>query len=98
VSHSIIPTISSESRPHTQDIVAEQKTYWDDTLQSLGCRISQGGTKSFVLQRGADRRLIPIGRYPIISLADARDEANTCGIHPRKAEVVPFSGTEWRLG
>jgi integrase len=52
-----------------------QKTHWDDTLQSFGCRVSQGGTKSFVVQHGADRRLITIGRYPIISLADAREEA-----------------------
>jgi len=52
-----------------------QKTHWDDTLQSFGCRVSQGGTKSFVVQHGAERRMITIGRYPIISLADARDEA-----------------------
>jgi integrase len=52
-----------------------QKTYWDDTLPSFGCRVSQGGTKSFVVQHGADRRLITIGRYPIIPLADAREEA-----------------------
>jgi integrase len=52
-----------------------QKTHWDDTLQNFGCRVSQGGTKSFVVQHGLDRRLITIGRYPIISLADAREEA-----------------------
>lgn len=52
-----------------------QKTYWDDTLRGFGCRVSQGGTKSFVVQHGVDRRLITIGPYPIISLADARTEA-----------------------
>lgn len=52
-----------------------QKTYWDDTLKGFGCRVSQGGTKSFVVQHGFDRRLITIGRYPIITLADARTEA-----------------------
>jgi integrase len=52
-----------------------QKTHWDDTLQNFGCRVSQGGTKSFVVQHGLDRRLVTIGRYPIISLADARTEA-----------------------
>ena len=79
-----------------------QKTHWDDTLQNFGCRVSQGGTKSFVVQHGADRRLITIGRYPVISLADARDEAKrllaemTLGRHrPRTArwdealELVP---------
>jgi integrase len=52
-----------------------QKTYWDDMLKGFGCRVSQGGTKSFVVQHGADRRLITIGRYPVITLADARTEA-----------------------
>jgi integrase len=52
-----------------------QKTHWDDTLQNFGCRVSQGGTKSFVVQYGPQRQLITIGRYPIVSLADARREA-----------------------
>jgi integrase len=52
-----------------------QKTYFDDALPSFGCRVSQGGTRSFVLQHGTDRRLITIGRYPIISLSEARTEA-----------------------
>jgi integrase len=52
-----------------------QKTYWDDTIKSFGCRVSQGGTKSFVLQYGFDRRLITIGRFPVICLADAREAA-----------------------
>jgi hypothetical protein len=52
-----------------------QKTHWDDTLPNFGCRVSQGGTKSFVVQHGADRRLITIGRYPVVALADARAEA-----------------------
>lgn len=69
-----------------------QKTYWDDTLKGFGCRVSQGGTKSFVVQHGPDRRLITIGPYPVISLADARGEAKrilaefTLGKHrPRSA-------------
>lgn len=69
-----------------------QKTHWDGTLKGFGCRVSQGGTKSFVVQHGPERRLITIGRYPIISLADAREEAKrilaelTLGKHrPRTA-------------
>lgn len=52
-----------------------QRTYYDDTLAGFGCRISQGGTRSFVLQHGPTRQLITIGRFPIISLAQARTEA-----------------------
>lgn len=49
--------------------------YFDDSLKGFALRISQGGAKSFVLKHGRDRRLITIGRYPIISLSEARTEA-----------------------
>ncbi|GAA0007630.1 tyrosine-type recombinase/integrase [Bradyrhizobium diazoefficiens] len=52
-----------------------QRTYFDEVVPGFGCRVSQGGTKSFIVQLGADRRLITIGRYPLISLAKAREEA-----------------------
>jgi len=52
-----------------------QKLYRDDALKGFGCRVSQGGTKTFVLVHGRDRRTITIGRYPIISLSSARVEA-----------------------
>ncbi len=52
-----------------------QRTYFDDALPAFGCRVSQGGTRAFVLQHGADRQLITLGRYPIVSLSDARTEA-----------------------
>src|SRR5437763_9970286 len=50
-----------------------QISYWDDKLPSFGCRVSQGGTKTFVLNR--DNSLITIGRFPILSLSKARGEA-----------------------
>ncbi|HXE54964.1 MAG TPA: Arm DNA-binding domain-containing protein, partial [Tepidisphaeraceae bacterium] len=52
-----------------------QKTYADDTVPGFGIRISQGGTKTFVLVHGANRERTTIGRWPVISLADARSEA-----------------------
>jgi integrase len=52
-----------------------QRIYFDDTLRSFGCRISQGGTRTFVVQHGFDRQLITIGRYPTVTLAAAREEA-----------------------
>ena len=42
-----------------------QKTYADDTLPGFGVRVSQGGTKTFVLVHGATRQRETIGRYPI---------------------------------
>ena len=70
-----------------------QKTYRDDTLAGFGVRVSQGGTKSFVLIHGAARQFTTIGRYPILGLAEARQEAKrilaerTLGKH-RPARLV----------
>lgn len=53
-----------------------QKFYIDDTLAGFGCRISCGGTRTFVLLHGRHpRRRTTIGRYPIVSLAQARQKA-----------------------
>jgi integrase len=52
-----------------------QADYRDDSLRGFMCRVSQGGTKTFVLVHGKDRRRTSLGRYPLISLADARGEA-----------------------
>lgn len=50
-----------------------QVDWWDTSLPSFGCRISQGGSKTFILKR--DNRRITIGRFAIISLSQARTEA-----------------------
>lgn len=52
-----------------------QKTYFDEALRGFGVRVSQGGSKSFVVMYGASRKLKTIGRYPKWSLAEARREA-----------------------
>lgn len=52
-----------------------QKTYFDDALSGFGVRVSQGGTKSYVVLLGEKRQRKTIGRYPEKSLKDARNEA-----------------------
>jgi integrase len=52
-----------------------QRTYYDDTVPGFGCRVSKSGSRSFVVQHGRSRQLTTIGRYPIISLAVARQRA-----------------------
>jgi integrase len=47
---------------------------WDGSLKGFGVRISKGGTKTFIVLIGSGRRQA-IGRYPFISLSEARSEA-----------------------
>jgi len=49
-----------------------QKTYFDDALKNFGVRVSQGGAKAFVVLLGPKRRRRTLGRYPELSLSDAR--------------------------
>ncbi len=49
-----------------------QVTHWDSRLTGFGVRVSQGGAKTFLIMVGKERRRITIGRYPLVSLADAR--------------------------
>lgn len=50
-----------------------QQDHWDTSLPSFGIRCSQGGSRTFILLK--NKRRIVIGRYPIISLQQARAEA-----------------------
>lgn len=49
-----------------------QKTYYDSALPGFGVRVSQGGTKTFVVLYGKDRRRRSLGHYPDLSLSEAR--------------------------
>ena len=49
--------------------------YSDDHVSGFGVRVSEGGTKSFVLTHGPRRQRETIGRVGVLSLHDARAEA-----------------------
>jgi len=74
---------------------AGQKTYWDSTLKGFGARVSQGGTKSFVVMHGRNRELTTLGRYPTIRLKDARSAAKTVlaerALGKHRSTAVKFS-------
>ena len=55
----------------------KQEVYWDENLRGFGVRISPAGAKTFFVMRSTDlsRTRETIGRYPEISLAEARTEA-----------------------
>ena len=50
-----------------------QQDYWDTSLPGFGVRVSQGGSKTFMLNIDNARR--SIGRFGIITLSEARGEA-----------------------
>jgi len=52
-----------------------QKYYPDGALSGFGVRVSQGGTKTFVLLHGIRKQKILIGRHGTITLSKARAKA-----------------------
>jgi integrase len=54
-----------------------QRDYWDEMLRGFGVRISYGGRRVFVVRYRVNNRLRrhTLGRYPDLSLADARKKA-----------------------
>lgn len=52
-----------------------EKIHYDDTLPGFGVRVSEGGTKSFILTHGKLRRRETIGRVGILPLKIARQAA-----------------------
>lgn len=51
------------------------KIYLADDPTGFGVRVTANGIKAFVLTYGKQRERVTIGRYPIVSLAEARAEA-----------------------
>jgi integrase len=54
---------------------AGRAVYSDDSVPGFGLRVSSNGAKSFVLLVGRNRKRITIGRYPIVTLHEARARA-----------------------
>jgi integrase len=65
--------------------------FWDSSLPAFGCRVSQGGSKTFILKLHNSRRAI--GRWPIISLAQARAEAKKLLAEKTLGKIRPQSIT-----
>ncbi len=71
-----------------------QETTWDTQLTGFGVRCSQGGAKTFVVMYGKTRKRQTIGRYPIVSLAEARKRAReillNAALHPDQVVSPAF--------
>ena len=70
-----------------------QVTYWDESTPGFGMRCSSK-SKSFVVMYGPQRRLKTLGRYPDLSLQDARKEArrflSVTAFHTPKTASITF--------
>jgi integrase len=84
------PTIRSLPLP-----ASGQKDHFDDALAGFGVRVSQGGSRSFFCFVGGkhNRRRVSIGRYGIITLAQARIEARRLLAENTLGKVRPQSIT-----
>src|SRR5438067_11513654 len=51
------------------------KRYWDKDGRCL--QASQGGAKTFYFVHGSHRRFLKLGRYPMISLSQARERVRS---------------------
>lgn len=64
-------------------------THWDSNLPAFGIRVGKN-TKTFVVSKGKERKVITLGRYPDMSLKDARSLARremTQSTDPRSTTV-----------
>lgn len=61
---------------------------WDTALRGFGIRVSSHGTKTFCVLIGSGRRQT-IGRYPLISLSEARTEAKTILANKTLGKIRP---------
>lgn len=68
------------------------KRHWD--RDGLCIQVSQGGTKTFYFVHGANRQFLKLGRYPAISLSQARERVRsivakqTLGIEDETSKVT----------
>jgi len=68
---------------------AGQLKYWDAKLPAFGIRVSRGGAKTFILNR--DNNLITLGRFGVVKLAEAREEAKRLMAERTLGKVRPQS-------
>lgn len=72
-----------------------QVVYFDTHLTGFALRVSQGGAKTFLCIHGAHRAKTTIGRYPLITLQQARQRAREilaqAVLNPARGPALPFS-------
>jgi integrase len=82
-------------RVHLTDVAVQRLqqpgTYWDETTPGFGVRIGKN-RKTWIIMRGQVRQRVRIGRYPSMSLADARKQAKKLLTEaPTRNPAITFS-------
>jgi integrase len=56
-----------------------QEAHWDEKLKGFGLRVSQGGSKTWVItyRHNGRMRWLKLGSCPVLSLAEAREQAKS---------------------
>lgn len=72
-----------------------QRIHFDDALKGFGIRCSQGGAKTWVLVQGKARKLTTLGRYPSVTLQDARKRA-VIALETSKAPDAPSGSSSFQ--
>jgi intergrase/recombinase len=72
---------------------SDQTTYWDTATSGFGIRVSKK-SKAWTVMRGKSRERVTIGRYPDISLSDARAEAKKLLASEPEPKTVSISFKE----
>jgi integrase len=71
-----------------------QKVYGDDSLRGFGVRVSQGGSKTFVLTYGKRRKRVTLGQVGVVPLKKARNRARDIlaehQLNPDEAPSISF--------
>ena len=72
------PALTDIAIKKAQPPASGQSEIWDGKISGFGVRVSSSGAKSFVLvyRNGGKARRMTLGRYPMLTLAEARDKAN----------------------
>jgi integrase len=94
--HDVRKSFTDKFVRHATPVGDRQTDYWDQTLNGFGLRVSPTGKKTFQIYYRHNRRQrrFAIGRYSLLSLADARKLAkqylaDVChGIDPATARSV----------
>ena len=73
-----------------------QRTHWDSVVPGFGVRVSQGGTKTFVLMHGRDRQLTV--HYDPDYPSDSVLETGDALARQRMVQVVMFAALPFVFG